>query len=167
MENQTFEFEVKMTAGELWHFSLYHVNKGYLGVFNLLFTLASAYLLIMGWGKNDTAPQLLLVLCVCMFTVIQPAQLYLKAKKQASMEAMKLPIHFVFTREQIHITQGEQSQELTWEQIVKVEGNREMLMIYMDRIHAYLLPETMMDGKREEFCAMLREILPKERRKRI
>lgn len=168
MEKQeTFEFQVHMTANDLWHFSLYHANRGYLGFFNLLFTLAAVFLLITTWDQNTVPYRVLLAALALLFPVWQPFQLYLKAKRQASLEVMKIPVHFVFEKSGLRIEQGEQIQELTWDQVGRVEGNRRMLMIYMDRIHAFLLPETAMNGQRAEFCQLLKEVLPKEKRKRI
>lgn len=168
MENQeTFEFHVTMTANDLWHFSLYHANRGYLGFFNLLFTAAALFLLVTTWSQNTPAYRALLVVLVLLFPVWQPFQLYIKAKRQASLEVMKTPVHFVFQESGIHIQQADQTQDITWDQVVRVEGNRWMLMIYMDRIHAFLVPETAMNGQRAKFCKLLQEVLPKERRKRI
>lgn len=41
VQEQTFRFHIQMQAKDLWKFSMYHANKGYLLVFNVLFTLAS------------------------------------------------------------------------------------------------------------------------------
>ena len=45
-----FSFSITLDAKELWKFSMYHANKGYLGVFNVLFTIAAVYLLITQWA---------------------------------------------------------------------------------------------------------------------
>ena len=50
-QEETFQFHVQVTAKNLWMFSMYHSNKGYLGIFNLLFTLASLYLLVVRWSE--------------------------------------------------------------------------------------------------------------------
>lgn len=168
MDNQErYEFEVQMTAKNLWNFSMHHVSKGYLGLFNVIFSVASLFLLVTSWSEHTVPYRLLLILCVSMFTVLQPGQLYLKAKRQASLTVMKEPIHFTFTREGMAIRQGKQEQELTWDQVGKVEKGRHMLVVYMDRIHAYLITDEAMGTQKETFCAMLRDVLPKERRKRI
>ena len=82
-QEQTFRFHIQMQAKDLWKFSMYHANKGYLLVFNVLFTLASLYLLVTKWGETGAAYRLLLLVCVMMFTVWQPGILFLKALKQA------------------------------------------------------------------------------------
>ncbi len=42
-----------------------------------------------------------------------------------------------------------------------------MVVVYMDRVHAYLLPKKAMAGKEEAFYQLVREQLPKERRRGI
>ena len=34
-QNESVRFRIQITAKNLWMFSMYHSNKGYLGVFNL------------------------------------------------------------------------------------------------------------------------------------
>lgn len=164
---EIFEFRADMNEKTLWYFSMYHANKGYLGIFNVLFTLAALYLLVTTWADSDAPYRIMLVICALLFTVYQPLKLRLKAKKQASLAVMKEPIFMVFTRDGFTVRQGEQDQEIAWNQVGRVEGTKGMVMIYMDRIHAFLLPNEAMGEKRGEFCAMLKEVLPKERRKRI
>lgn len=166
-KQETFEFHMEMTAKNLWYFSMYHANKGYLGAFNLIFTMASAYLLVTTWAEQTTAYRMLLILCVTMFTVWQPGQLYLKAKRQSVMAVMKQPIQFTCSKELLCVKQGDQNQELTWDQVVKVVRTRQMLVVYMDRIHAFLISNESMGDQRDAFCQMLKETVPKERRKGI
>ena len=40
-----------------------------------------------------------------------------------------------------------------------------MTVLYMDRVHAYLLPKKVLGDQEEKFFAMAKEHLPKERRK--
>ena len=91
-----FSFPVTLNAAELWKFSMYHANKGYLGVFNVLFTIAAVYLLITQWAVVSGPYRVLLVMCVLMFTVWQPGTLYLKAKRQAQAPAVREPMVLSF-----------------------------------------------------------------------
>ena len=40
------KFEINLDATDLWRFSMYHVNRGLQGIFNLLFTAAAVLCLI-------------------------------------------------------------------------------------------------------------------------
>ena len=40
-----------------------------------------------------------------------------------------------------------------------------MVVLYMDRVHAYLLPNKVLGDQKEEFFEMVKAHLPRERRK--
>ena len=65
-EQPVFSFPVTLNAGELWKFSMYHANRGYLGIFNGLFTIAALYLLVTQWAVVSGPYRMLLILCVLM-----------------------------------------------------------------------------------------------------
>lgn len=159
--------EVKLTAKDLWKFSMYHSNKGGLGAFNLIFSAAALFLLITTWKSNTVMYRALLVICALMFTVWQPALLYLKAAKQAKSPVIKNPMGLSFSREGIVVTQGTERLELVWENIGRAEAIRGMVIVYMDKVHAYLIPDAVSGDKKEALLSLFREALPPERRKRI
>lgn len=168
MENETtFSLEIKLTAKDLWQFLLYHSNKGFLGIFNLFFSAAALVLLIARWGQVSMGYRLLLILCVGLFTVWQPCLLYYKARRQAKAPAIKNPMQMLFTKELIQVSQSEQNADFTWEQVGRIEGTPWMFVVYMDRVHAYLIPYQVLGEQKETFAAMIRECLPAERRKRV
>ena len=162
-QKKEIRFRVRMTANDLWRFSMYHVNKGYLGVFNVLFTLAALFLLFFQSEQMLLPQRLLLVVCALMFTVWQPMLLLVKARKQAAGRGMKEPIDMFFGDEGIRAEQGGESVELAWDDVRKVKKIPGELIIYTDRIHAYLLPDTAVGGQREELNKLFHEKLPKEK----
>ncbi len=155
-QERTFQFQIRVSAGDLWRFSMYHANKGYLGIFNVLFTLGSLYLLVTKWGTAQLYQKLLLLICVLMFTVWQPGLLFLRE-----------PVTMTFAEEGFTVVQGDQSMEVTWDQIGRVVGIPGELILYMGRIRAYLLPDRILGGEKEAFAAFLREVLPKEKLKKV
>ena len=166
-KDSMFHFHIQIMARDLWGFSMYHSNKGYLGIFNVLFTLAALWLLVTRWGEFSIPYHLLLLVCALMFTVWQPLLLYLKARKQAKGAAVKAPMDMTFTKEGFVIEQNDQRQEVSWDQIGRVEHMQGQLIIYMSRIRAYLLPDRIVGEDREGLWNLMREAVPKERRKGI
>lgn len=166
-QEQTFRFHIQVEAKDLWKFSMYHSNKGYLGVFNLLFTLASLYLLVTKWSDTGAAYRLMLFACVTMFTVWQPGILFLKALKQAGTKRLKMAMDMAFDKKGFTVTQGEQSMEVTWEQVTRVARISGIYILYMSSVRAYLLTDQVLGDERERFASFLREVLPKERLKRV
>lgn len=164
---QELRFEVKLGVKELWQFSMYHSNGGVMGGVNVLFTLAALYLIITRWGVLGISYRLLLVVCVLMFTVWQPLLLYNKARKQAKSPAVQAPMLLTFGENGLKVEQGDQTAEFSWDQMGRVDRMPTMVILYMDRIHAYLLPKAELAGREEEFYKLVREHLPKARRRRI
>ena len=160
-------FTVKLTAKDLWKFSLYHSNKGMLGIFNVIFSLAALFLLVTTLGSNTAMYRALLIICALMFTVWQPFLLYLKAAKQSKSPVIRNPMDLSFSREGIVVTQNTERLELIWENIGRVERIRGMMIVYMDKVHAYLLPDSITGEKKEALSELFRESLPAERRKKI
>lgn len=166
-QEQKIQFHIQMKAKDLWKFSMYHANKGYLGVFNVLFTLASLYLLVTKWSETGVAYRLLLLVCVMMFTVWQPGILFLKALKQAGNERLKAAMDMVFDDKGFTVSQGEQSMEVAWDEVTRVVRIPGIYILYMSRIRAYLISDQVLGGEREKFVEFLRSVLPKERLKRV
>lgn len=160
-------FEVKLDVKDLWQFSMYHANAGMLGIVNLLFTLAALFLIVTRWGMLTTPYRALLVVCALMFTVWQPLLLYHKARKQAKATAVKEPMMLVFGEEGLKVEQNGQEALFAWDQMGRLDKMPTMVILYMDRVHAYLLPKSVMGNREGEFYEMVREYLPKERRRRI
>ncbi len=161
------KFEAKLTVKDLWAFSMYHANAGLRGVFNLLFTAAALFLLVFKWGSVPVSSRILLVLCVLLFTVWQPFLLYTKARKQAKAPAIRDAMCLTFSEEGLKVEQSGQTAEFAWDQMGRMDRMRSMIVLYMDRVHAYLLPKSVTGEQEEALCEMARKYLPKERRRKI
>ncbi len=162
-----FHFHIQLTTKDLWAFSMYHSNRGGMGLFNVFFTVASVWALLARWNDLTVPYRLLFVVCAMMFTVLQPVMLYWKASRQARTKAIREPMEMIFRKEGFTIIQGEAKADQVWDNVRKADKVGKLLILYMDRIHAYLLTERAMGEDREGFFAMVRELLPKSRRKRV
>ncbi len=161
------QFELKLTVKDLWTFSMYHDNAGFRGIFNLLFTAAALFLLVFKWGSLPVSSRLLLVLCVLLFTVWQPLLVYIKARRQAKAPVIRDVMTLTFGEEGLTVEQSGQTAEFTWDQMGRMDKMPSMIVLYMDRVHAYLLPKSVTGDQEEALCKMAREHLPKERRRKI
>lgn len=159
--------EIKLTAKDLWKFSLYHAYWGSRGIFPAIFSLAAVYLLITAWSTTTVAYRIMLLVSALVFTVWQPFLLYLKSAKQAKNPRIQNGMTLSFDDEGILVSQGEENLSLEWENIKRGERIGDMIILYMDRIRAYLLPDSCMAEKKEEITALIKEKLPSKRRKRI
>ena len=123
---QELRFELNLTAGDLWRFSMHHANSGMKGIFNLIFTGAALFLLVFRWNTVMFSQRLLLVVCALLFTVWQPVLLYWKARRQAKLPAMAQTICLTFAREQVAVEQGEQQLAFTWDKIARLDRMKDI-----------------------------------------
>ena len=123
-------------------------------MFNLIFSLAALYLLIFRWSTTTVSYRCLLVVCALIFTVWQPFLLWNKARKQAKRPAVKNPMRLIFDDEKLTVSQEENSADFTWEQMGRLDAKSSMYILYMDRVHAYLIPKETL-GEQEENVAQL------------
>lgn len=161
-----YAFSVRLGAKDLWKFSMYHSMGGMKGVFNLMFTGVALFLLVARWGELSGGYRALLAVCALIFPVWQPVLLYSKARKQARLPVMQNPMTLTFSEEGLKVEQNEQQVKFQWEQIGRMDAVPSMIVIYMDRVHAYLLPDSVTGEQKEPFCEMARTYLkPSQRRK--
>ena len=142
-------------------------NAGFMGMFNLIFSLAALYLLIFRWSTTTVPYRCLLVVCALIFTVWQPFLLWNKARKQAKRPAVKNPMRLIFDDEKLTVSQEENSADFTWEQMGRLDAKSSMYILYMDRVHAYLIPKETLGEQEETFRELVTAHLPKERRRKI
>jgi len=166
-QTKNFKFHVQYTAKDLWIFSMYNSYKGHLGVFNAIFTFAALYLLITQWSEAPAVYVFIMAMCVMMFTFWQPAILFYKARKQAAKPGMQVPIDITCSESGVLIAQGELENKVSWNQVVQVAYVKGEIILYMDKIRAYLLPEKVVGEQKVELFELFRQVLPKERLKRI
>lgn len=159
--------EVRLTARDLWKFSMYHSYRGMQGIFNVIFSVAAIFLLITTWSSNSIPYRVLLIICALMFTVWQPGILYLKAARQAKKPMIQNAMTLSFSQEGILVSQGKEILELGWDNIGRVDRIRDMMIVYTDRVHAYLLPDSVTGENKPALSALIKEKLPPNRRKRI
>ncbi len=166
-QEKELRFRIHMTANDLWRFSMYHANKGYLGFFNVLFTLAAIFLLVFQGAEMLLPQRFLLVVCALMFTVWQPLLLLTKSRRQAAGPGMREPIEMIFSDGGILVEQGGEHAELLWEDVRQVKHVLGETILYTDRIHAYLLPDTAVGDRKEALLELFRAKLPPEKRRRL
>lgn len=159
--------QLKLTVKDLWQFAMYHGYFGMSGIFAVIFTLASLFLMISRWSTLDDFQKVLLVICLLIFTVWQPLLLYHKALRQSKRDVMKIPMDLFFSEEGLLVRQSGQEVRFTWDQIGRIDRMPTMAIIYMDRIHAYLLPHAVLSADQEAFYEMAKKYLPAGRTRRF
>lgn len=158
---------VNLTVRDLFNFSMYNSCSGFSGIFNLIFTAGALIILAVTWQWEtvSTFQRILLVLCALMFTVLQPAILYRKSKRQAERPGFSAAIDLTLTDEKFGVELGGTSYDMEWQQIWKVIRTRSMYIVKTGPTRAYLIPDRSLDGRNRELEEIFRKNLPKTKMK--
>lgn len=63
-------------------------------------------------------------------------------------------LHFRIDEKGVHVSQGEETGDLTWKQIYKMVSTKNNLLIYSNRINAYVIPRETLGEKYETVVAL-------------
>lgn len=135
------EFDAAITEKDMYQFNLYHAYHGFQGI---VATLVGVWVLIMAgitFGKVEVMYTLLYLVLGVVFLVYVPVSLNLRSKQQIrNSEILKQALHYKIDDAGIHVSQGEQTADLDWKQIYKMVSTKNSLLIYSNRVNAYVIP---------------------------
>ncbi|EJZ71271.1 YcxB family protein [Lachnoanaerobaculum sp. OBRC5-5] len=151
------KIDMQLNAKDIWLFSMYHSNRGFLLIFNVLFTVVMYYYMITSWNKIDTPRKIMFVLLANMFLIIQPAMLYLKSAKQARSEAIRVGLSLEMNDEGIVVSSKGESIDFKWESGFRSRIVPGIIIIYVDAVRGYLLPDRYTKENKEKIVAVLKE----------
>lgn len=151
------KIDMQLNAKDIWLFSMYHSNRGFLLIFNVLFTVVMYYYMITSWNKIDTPRKIMFVLLANMFLIIQPAMLYLKSAKQARSEAIRAGLSLEINDEGIVVSSKGESIDFKWESGFRSRIVPGIIIIYVDAVRGYLLPDRYTKENKEKIVAVLKE----------
>ena len=151
------KIDMQLNAKDIWLFSMYHSNRGFLLIFNVLFTIVMYYYMITSWNKIDTPRKMMFVLLANMFLIIQPAMLYLKSAKQARSEAIRAGLSLEMNDEGIVVSSKGESIDFKWESGFRSRIVPGIIIIYVDAVRGYLLPDRYTKENKEKTVDVLKE----------
>ncbi len=144
-----YTFTYQTTAYDLWQLSMYGAYGSMVGVCNIIFTVAMLLLSTRFWGDVNIFIKILLIIAVCLFTVIQPLVIYMRAKRQAATISHHMEIGF--DDNGIHVKIGNQNSNLKWHMIKGVSKKPSMIIIVLAAKHGFVLTNKVLGKQKEAF----------------
>ena len=78
-------------------------------------------------------------------------------------EVLSGVLHYEVTEDAICVSQGEEKAELKWEQIYKFVANKKRVLVYSNRVNAYIIPREQITDKYDDFVEIAKSKLEKYR----
>ena len=148
------EFDVKVTAGALYDYLLFHTYTSFSG---MLGTLVGVFLLM---AFASTKYIIYLIAGVVLIAYLTCA-LFLKAVQQAQNNpAFKNPLHYKMTEEGISVSQGESEERQDWDSCVKAVSTGKSIILYTSRTAASIFPKKDLGDKKEALIQMISTHMP-------
>lgn len=90
------EFDVKITANDMYRFNMYHIYTSFTGIFSILAAVLGFVAAVGTYGKVDTMYTVLYIIFGIVFLFYFPLTLKMRAARQISMsEALKSTLHYM------------------------------------------------------------------------
>lgn len=158
------EFDVNLTEDDMYRFNMYHVYSGFHGVFSIIIAVMAFVVAAVTWGNVGVMYSILYVVFGLLLIFYMPVSLKMKSKHQLlTSEELKRTLHYSFDENGVHVSQNEDSAELPWDQVYKMVATKSNVLIYSNRMNAFVIPRSVLGGQYEKLKEFAVSHLPKYR----
>lgn len=149
-----YHYKSDMKAIDFFWLSMHRVYRSMAGVCNIIFTVALILLTVKFWNGAADLWQIGMLFGCILFPVIQPVEIYLRAKKQVAMlpEDMELLVN----EEGLHVTADHKKSFLHWDKINNVVREPNMIIIFSDARHGYMLTDRVLGETKDALFAFVK-----------
>lgn len=139
------KFDVKMTAKDLYKYNLRNAYTGMQGILSILFAILVIFVFVWKFDALTLVYKLLFIALAVAFLVYIPISLYLRTKQvMANTPVFKEPLTFIMEDEQMSIESPVEVEDaqgvLPWEDVYRVTKTGSQILIYTNRVSAYIIP---------------------------
>jgi hypothetical protein len=152
-EIMKYNFTINTTASDLWQLSMYGIYGSIIGVTNVVFTAAMILLAARFFSSVNKVLKCLIIIAICIFTVIQPLLVYLRAGKQ--VKKMPKEINLGFDDEGLHVSLGDQSSDIAWDDVRGITKKPTMLVIFSSERYGYILNNKVLGKQKKDFYSYI------------
>lgn len=158
-------FDIKLDAKDLYKFNMMQAYKGMQGFLSILLPVLVFAYAVVTFGQVSIGTTLVYVGLGVMFLVYVPVSLWMRVKKimADSNNAISKELHYEFSEDSIRVSVEEENVEFKWENIFQMKSTKDMVLVYTNRINAYILPKAQLGDKYKELSELGHEKLEKFR----
>jgi len=158
-------FDIKLTANHLFKFNMMQAYKGMQGFLSILLPVLVFAYAGTTFGEVSLGSTLVYVGLGILFLVYVPISLWLRVKKTIMDEnnALSKTLHYDFEEDVIRVSVEEENVEFKWENIFQMKSTKDMLLLYTNRINAYILPKAQLGENYQLLSELAQKKLEKYR----
>lgn len=159
--------DIKITAKDLFNFNIRQAYKGMQGFLSVLLPVLLFAYGVNSIGKVDVIYTFVYFALGVVFLVYVPFSLWKRANKVVNdpNNALSKTLHYEFREDAIRVEVEDQNVEFKWENIFMMKKSGKLLLVYTNRINAYILPLEQVGDKYTELSELAKSKLEKYRLK--
>lgn len=152
------KFDAHVSEKDLLKYNLRHVYRSMMGFPCIIAGILIAALLIIKFQEINAMAKGVYALVIFMFWFYAPLNAKLTAKRQAAQSVFQNALHFEFEEEGIKVSSpaAEEPAVLPWDYIYKIVTWKDYLLIYSNRVNAYIVPRADVAGCQNELLEFVR-----------
>lgn len=157
--------DIKLDAKDLFKFNIMQAYRGMQGALSILLPILVFAYAVTSYGEVSIGSTLVYIGLGIVFLVYVPISLWLRVNKTIKDEnnALSKTLHYEFEEAMIRVSVGEESVEFKWENIYQMKTSGDLLLVYTNRINAYILPLSQVGEKYDELSKLAHAKLEKYR----
>ena len=158
-------FDIKVDAKDLFKFNIMQAYRGMQGALSIILPVLVFAYAVTTYGQVSLGSTLVYIGLGILFLVYVPVSLWLRVNKTVKDEnnALSKSLHYEFEEDVIRVSVGEESVEFKWENIFQMKKSGDLLLLYTNRINAYILPLSQIGKKYDELSKLAHAKLEKYR----
>ena len=143
-----YEYTYRVRTSDLWQASMYYSYSSYMGIVNAVFIVSMIALIISRWETSSDIQKAVMIVLLLLFTVIQPAVIWWRAKSALGSEERVLTL--IFSKNGLTVEADGQSQNRAWNGIKGIVKKPTILIIYVDDGNGYILRNSVLGNTKNE-----------------
>ncbi len=157
--------DIKVDAKDLFRFNMMQAYRGMQGVLSIILPILVFAYAVTTYGEVSIGSTLVYVGLGIVFLIYVPISLWLRVNKTVKDEnnALSKSLHYDFEEDGIRVSVGEESVEFKWENIFQMKTSGSLVLVYTNRINAYILPLSQVGDKYDELSKLAHAKLEKYR----
>lgn len=160
-------FDIKLTTKDLYKFNMMQAYSGMQGFLSILLPILVFAYAVSSLGKVSLASTAVYAGLGIMFLLYVPVSLWMRVKKIMNDpgNAISKTLHYDFEEEVIRVSVENEQVEFKWENIFQMKSTKDMVLVYTNRINAYILPKEQLGEAYSQLSELAHKRLEKYRLK--
>jgi len=163
----SLEFDIKLKPKDMFLFNMYQTYTSFSGWFSILFGFALfgfAGYTCYKYGETGYGNAILYAVAGVFLLVYMPFTLWMRAGRSIKASpVLSNVLHYQVDEDGFTVTQGEASGVLAWKQIYKMVATKSNVLVYSNRLNAYVIPRAQLGEKYVSLAKLATNKLPRFR----